>query len=204
MTKKTRDLEKTRAEILDAAFFEIYTKGFQGVSIDNIVKKTTFTKGAFYHQFPTKLSLGYALVDEVIKPLTYSRWIDPLSNFDNPLDGILHQIQQLIGQATAEDLQFGCPLNNLVQEMAPIDSIFKEKLEDALQYWIGGMNKELNRAKKAGYLKENVNTKETAHFIVMAHEGFYGLLKGINSKRSYKALYNSLKIYFDAIRKAGK
>lgn len=47
--KKTRDLEKTRKEILDAAFMEVFTKGFQGVSVDDIVKKTSQTKGAFYH-----------------------------------------------------------------------------------------------------------------------------------------------------------
>ena len=87
--KKTRNLEKSRKEILDAAFIQIFTKGFQGTSIDDIVGKTQFTKGTFYHQFPTKLDLGYALVDEVIAPMIIDRWIVPLEKFENPLEGIL-------------------------------------------------------------------------------------------------------------------
>ena len=198
--KKTRDLVKSRKEILDAAFWEVFTRGFQGVSIDDIVKKTTLTKGAFYHQFPTKLDLGYALVEEVISPMTYSRWIDPLQNFANPLVGILTQIKNLIGKASPEELRYGCPLNNLVQEMSSVDEGFKERLQNALLYWISGMEKELNRAKKEGYLRPDVNTRQVAHFVVMAHEGFYGMLKGLNDPKAYNALYDSLKRYFDTLR----
>lgn len=198
--KKTRDLERTRKEILDAAFWEVFTRGFQGVSIDDIVKKTSLTKGAFYHQFPTKLDLGYALVDEVIKPMTYSRWIDPLKEFKNPLDGILTQLKNLIGKADPQELQYGCPLNNLVQEMAPVDKGFKERLEAALLYWIEGMEGELIRAKKEGYLRTDVNTRQLAHFIVMSHEGFYGMLKGLNDPKAFTALYDSLKRYFEILK----
>lgn len=198
--KKTRNLEESRKEILDAAFLEIFTRGFQGVSIDDIVKKTSLTKGAFYHQFPTKLELGYALVDEVIKPMTYSRWIDPLKDYENPLEGILTQIKKLIGKAKPEELRYGCPLNNLVQEMAPVDKGFKERLEKALLYWIEGMDQELKRAKKMGHLRSDVNTRQVAHFVVMAHEGFYGMLKGLDDPKAFNALYDSLKSYFDILK----
>lgn len=199
-TKRTRNLEKTRKEILDAAFWEVFTRSFQGVSVDDIVKKTTMTKGAFYHQFPTKLDLGYALVDEVIKPMTHARWIGPLKDYENPIEGILEQLKKLIGKAQPEELQFGCPLNNLVQEMAPVDQIFKEKLEEALAFWVEGMAKALKRAQKKGYLRSDVDTKEVALFIVMAHEGFYGMLKGINSKRIFASLYNSLEHYLQSLK----
>lgn len=200
LTKKTRNLERTRQEILDAAFWEIFTRGFQGVSIDDILKKTSLTKGAFYHQFQSKLDLGYALVDEVIKPMTYARWIDPLKDFENPLDGILIQLKNLIGKAGPEELQYGCPLNNLVQEMAPIDALFKKKLEVALSYWIEGMEKELARGKTQGFIRKDINTRQVAHFIVMAHEGFYGMLKGLNDPKAFNALYDSLKRYFETLR----
>ncbi|HEY1080572.1 MAG TPA: TetR/AcrR family transcriptional regulator [Bdellovibrio sp.] len=199
-TKKTRDLEKSRKEILDAAFWEVFTRGFQGVSIDEIVKKTTLTKGAFYHQFPTKIDLGYALVNEVIKPMTYSRWIDPLQKYENPLEGILLQVKNLIGKAKPQELRYGCPLNNLVQEMAPIDKGFKERLEAALLYWIDGMEQELKRAKKSGYLRDDVNTRQVAHFVVMAHEGFYGMLKALDDPKAFNALYDSLKRYFETLK----
>ncbi|WPU66701.1 TetR/AcrR family transcriptional regulator [Peredibacter starrii] len=198
--KKTRDLERTRKEILDAAFMEVFSRGFQGVSIDDIVKKTTLTKGAFYHIFPTKLDLGYALVDDVIKPMIIERWINPLNEYENPLEGILKQLKTLIGKAPAEELKLGCPLNNLVQEMAPVDEGFHERLQMALNLWISEMDKQLKRAQKEGFIKKDVNTRQVAHFVVMAHEGFYGMLKGLNDKRAFDALYDSLRSYFQGIQ----
>src|SRR5579859_1535753 len=134
--KKIRDLERTRAEILEAAFPLVLEHGFQGVSIDDIVAETRHTKGAFYHLFPTKLDLGYALVDEVVRPLIIERWVAPLDDFENPLEGMLSQIEKLIGRESPETLKLGCPLNNLVQEMTPLDAGFRKRLQSALDLWV--------------------------------------------------------------------
>lgn len=198
-SKKTRNLKRTRSEILNVAFLEIFHRGFQGVSVDEIVDKTSLTKGAFYHQFPTKLELGYALVDEVISPMIIDRWIKPLENFKNPLAGMLKQMDQLIGKSNPKNLKLGCPLNNLVQEMAPIDKEFKKRLQKALNLWISETEKHLLRAKKQGYLKADANTKEIAYFIVMAHEGFYGIIKGLDDPKVFNTLFQSLKKYFRTI-----
>ena len=179
---------------------EVFTRGFQGVSVDDIVKKTSMTKGAFYHHFPTKLELGYALVDEVIKPMTVSRWIDPLAEYKNPLEGILKQMKLLIGNADPAELKLGCPLNNLVQEMAPVDPGFKIRLQAALNLWIEEMDAHLKRAKKDGYLKSDINTRQVAHFVVMTHEGFYGMLKGLDDPKAFDAMFDSLKRYFETIK----
>lgn len=198
-TIRTRNLELSRKEILDVAFFEVFSRGFQGVSIDDIVKKTSMTKGAFYHHFPTKLDMGYALVEDVITPMIIDRWIKPLEAFDNPLDGILKQMRELIGKSDPSHLKLGCPLNNLVQEMAPVDAGFKKRLNAALNLWITEMEKHLKRAKKNGLIKADVNTRKAAHFVVMLHEGFYGMLKGLDDPYAFDALYDSLKRYFDTI-----
>lgn len=198
--RPTRNLERSRQEILSVAFQEVFTRSFQGVSVDDIVKKTNLTKGAFYHHFPTKLDLGYALVEEVISPMIIQRWVEPLKGFDNPLEGILEQMKTLIGKAEPSELKYGCPLNNLVQEMAPVDAGFRRRLEAALNLWIDEIQKHLQRAKSLGILKDNVSTRKMAHFIVMSHEGFYGLLKGLNDPGAFRALYDSLKIYFQAVQ----
>jgi len=199
MKRKIRNLERTRKEILDAAFIEIFTRGFQGVSVDDIVSKTSLTKGAFYHQFPTKLDLGYALVEEVIQPMIIERWIKPLESYQNPLEGILAQMKKNIGQCDPAHLKLGCPLNNLVQEMSPIDNGFKKRLQTALSFWIEKMDVHLKRGQVDGFLKRDVNTREVAHFIVMAHEGFYGLIKGLGSSGVFGVLSRSMEVYFQAI-----
>ena len=196
---RTRDLQKTRVEILQAAFPLVLKHGFQGVSIDEIVAETHHTKGALFHQFPTKLDLGYALVDEVIRPLIFERWIAPLENYANPLEGMLKQVQHLIGGSSPALLKLGCPLNNLVQEMAPLDVGFRKRLQSALDLWVAETRRHLERAKTAGYLKPSINTHDAAYFIVMAHEGFYGMIKGLGDPGAFQALFGSFKAYFDGI-----
>jgi len=197
--KKTRNLEKTRALILKAAFEEIFKKGFQGVSIADIVEKTALTKGAFFHHFPTKQALGYTLVDEMLKELTLNRWIRPLASYRNPLQGILSNLKKVIDETPEERLMLGCPLNNLIQEMSPVDPIFKEKLQGVLLMWIDGIEKYLQSAKDEGYLKKGVKPRQAAEFIVMAHEGFFGIIKGLGDKRVYRSLHDSLKLYIRSI-----
>jgi AcrR family transcriptional regulator len=197
--RRIRDLASSRKEILEVTFRLIFERGFQGVSIDDIVSETSMTKGALYHQFPTKLDLGYALVEEVITPMVISRWIDPIAQSEKPLDEILQNLKRLIGEAPPKFLRLGCPLNNLVQEMAPLDKGFHIRLQNALQLWIDGMAGELARAKRMGQIRRDVNTRQAAHFIVMAHEGFYGMMKGLNDPKAFDALYGSMKLYLNSI-----
>lgn len=196
---KTRDLARTRAQILDVAFWEIYRFGFQGVSIDDIVKKTNLTKGAFYHCFPTKLDLGYALVEDVIQPMILERWITPLESQENPLAGILQQMEKHILNVPVDKLKYGCPLNNLVQEMAPVDRGFKVRLQTALNLWIDETEKQLKRAQANGYLKKSVKSRQLAQFIVMTHEGYFGLVKGLEDQSAVKSLFASVKHYFETL-----
>jgi hypothetical protein len=83
--------------------------------------------------------------------------------------------------------------------MAPVDKGFKDRLQKALNLWIDEMDVHLKRAKKEGYLKEDTNTRSVAHFVVMAHEGFYGLLKGLDDPKAFNVLFDSLKRYFQTI-----
>ena len=66
MTRKSNP-EKTRKALLGAAFNEIYHRGYQAASIDEILKNAGVTKGALYHHFESKKALGLAVIDEVLR-----------------------------------------------------------------------------------------------------------------------------------------
>ena len=195
--KKMRNPEKTRSHILDAAFDEIYRQGFQGVSVDKIIKNTRVTKGAFYHHFPTKSDLGYAIVDETIKEMILERWIRPLAAYKNPVRGILKIFKKLTDEWADEQLALGCPLNNLTQEMSAVDLIFREKLQSVLKMWIDETEKYLKKAQTDGFLKKSVNTKQLAEFIVATQEAAFATTKTMNDRRMLASLYSSLKDYLE-------
>lgn len=191
--KRTRNPEKTRAHILEVAFQEIYRHGFQGVSIDQIIRKTEVTKGAFFHHFPTKYALGYALVDDVLREMILDRWIRPLAAYKNPIQGILKRFKVLCEAMEEDDLIRGCPLNNLAQEMSAVDSTFREKIRAVMILWVDETERFLQQAKKQGYLKEGVDTRQLAVFIVMFEEGAFGMVKSLGDKKIFDSLYLSFK-----------
>lgn len=201
MRSRTRDRERTRAAILEAAFEEIYERGFQGVGVREIAAKAGVTTGAFFHHFPTKSDVGYAIVDELLRDGILERWIRPLDAYTNPLEGMLRAFRDTFDEWADTHLSRGCPLNNLAQEMSSVDPAFREKAAAVIQGWIEGTRRHLDRAREEGFLDPSVNTRELAEFIVSLQEATFAMGKTLGDARIYDSLYNALRDHLAA--KAG-
>jgi AcrR family transcriptional regulator len=59
------EYEIRRNEILDAAQRVVYTKGYEQMSIQDILVETKISKGAFYHYFDSKQALLEALIERL-------------------------------------------------------------------------------------------------------------------------------------------
>ena len=196
---RSRDAERTRHEILKAAFDEIYANGFRATSIDDIVAKAGVTKGAFFHYFPTKNDVGYAIADEVLGRMMLDRWIRPLAAYRNPVQGMIVRFKKLMEATSDKVLALGCPLNNLTQEMSPIDSIFREKLRAVMMLSISETEKYLRKAQKDGFLKSGVDPRMAAEFAVMCQEGSAALVKNLKDRRAYRSLYDGYRRFLESI-----
>lgn len=194
-----RDPEQTRTGILRAAYDIVYQNGFRASSINEIVEKAGVTQGAFFHYFPTKNDLGYALADEVLKAMMLERWIKPLAAYKNPIQGMINRFRKLMEATSEEALGLGCPLNNLSQEMSPVDPVFREKLQAILSLWIDETEKYLRKAQLEGYLKVDVDPRKAAEFIVMSEEGSAALVKNFRDRKMYWSLYEMFRQFLLSI-----
>src|SRR5579872_5345572 len=131
--RRPRDAERTRQRLLQAGFREVYRTGFQSASIDTILAATNVTKGALYYHFDSKEDLGHAIVEEIIAKLTVNKWIIPLQRGKNPIDTLIGIVQRT--SVRKEDVNGGCPLVNLAQEMSPLDERFRRRLEAIFRAW---------------------------------------------------------------------
>ncbi len=62
---KEEDYAARRNEILDVARRLVYTKGYEAMSIQDILDALKISKGAFYHYFDSKQDLLEALIDRM-------------------------------------------------------------------------------------------------------------------------------------------
>jgi len=190
----TRQPDLTRQRILEAGFNEIHRHGFQAASVASILADTGLTKGALYHHFPSKKDLGLAVVDEMIGVNLVERYIRPLRAAERPARALI----ELIGakQGMSEDLiRLGCPLNNLMQEMSPVDEEFRSRLNRILSLWQAAFEDTLRRAQEAGDVRPDVDCRAAALFIVSAWEGCTGIAKNMQSVESFRACMAQLQAY---------
>lgn len=161
----------TRGKILSAAYREIHVNGFQSASLSNILARTGVTKGALYHHFPNKIELGYAVVDEVIARRIYLSFIEPLLGFDDPIDGFIELIQDAGNALSLTDIELGCPLSGLAQEMAPIDEGFRTRLTAIYDHWHSSIATVLERAQREGRVIATLDPQAMAVTIAAIMEG---------------------------------
>ena len=164
--RRTRQPDITRDKLLHAAFDEIYRRGFQAASLDTILANAGLTKGALYHHFPDKDSLGYAVVDEVINGLLLKRWgvLEPLTG--DPVTALQRTLRLRSAGLTEREVELGCPLNNLAQEMSPLDQRFRRAIATTFETWTDAVTRALGRGQAEGSVRADVDASRVAAFVV--------------------------------------
>jgi AcrR family transcriptional regulator len=200
--KVASQAESARQRILRAAFEEFYRYGFQAGSLNRIVEATGLTKGALFHHFAGKQDLGYAVVDEVIWPQFHAQWISPLERSEDPIRDTKRVLRRFAeeGFDTGDSLTHGCPVNNLAQEMSPLDEGFRRRLEKIYTAWREAFRAALSNGMKTGTVRKDLSPTKVAAFLVAALEGIIGTAKNAQDSRLIREAGGALLDYLDSLR----
>lgn len=182
MRARTRAPQSTRQRILQTAHREFYRHGFQGGSLNRIIDDAGVTKGALFHHYDGKQALGFAVVENIVAPGIADRWIKPLSESIDPVRDIQSIVRGIVKQKHQGDsLELGCPLNNLAQEMSPLDEGFRRRIEKIYNAWRESVEAAFARGLKAGRVRRGVAPRRLAAFVVAAMTGIVGTAKNAQS-----------------------
>ena len=196
----SRNPERTRRLLLQAAFREMYRSGFRSADLDAILAAAGVTKGALYYHFDNKEALGYAVVDEVIASNLHQKWVRPLQNAKDPI-GVLARIIQS-ESLKKEDVQRGCPLLNLSQEMSGLDEGFRKRTAKVYKDWHEAMAEALREGQKRRVVRSDINANETATFLIAAWEGYVVLGKNSQDPRMMESGQRSVSGHIKSLRPA--
>ncbi len=200
---RRRDPEDTRNRLLQAAFREVFRRGFQSAGIDDILAATSVTKGALYYHFENKDALGYAVIEEIVAKLTHDRWLLPLQRGkdDDPIDTLIGIVRALPNRP--KDVKGGCPLVNLAQEMSPLDEQFRKRLERIFQAWQEGIAATLRRGQSQGAVRRDLVPEETASFLVATVEGYEVLAKNAQDAKVWNMGIRNIVGWLNSLRAPG-
>jgi TetR/AcrR family transcriptional regulator, transcriptional repressor for nem operon len=202
---RTRAPEATRERLVAAAFEQIHRHGYQGAGLDTILERAGVTKGALYHHFADKADLAHAVIDEVIRGLTLQRWTGPLARYEgDPISGIqlvLDAAETEFCDARFSDrVELGCPLNNIAQEMSPLDERFRRRVAVVFETWIESFAQALERGRADGTVRRDIDARKVATFVVSSIEGTFGLAKNAKSAPLLRENFEVLKDFLDTLR----
>ena len=196
-----RDPERTRERLLQAAFREIYRSGFQSASLDTILASAGVTKGALYHHFKNKEALGYAVVEEVIFPDVRGQWVLPLRSVKDPIDALIGIVQSI--PVGPEAVCGGCQLNNLAQEMSPLDAGFRMRLEMVFDAWRESAASVLREGQIHGSVRRDVEPTDAAGLLIAMVEGYSSLAKNAQDPKVIKAGIKNIVGWLRSLRQPG-
>jgi len=179
----------------------MHRSGFRSADLDAILAAAGVTKGALYYHFDNKEALGYAVVDEVIARKVHQKWVQPLRNAKNPIDILIRIFQS--ESLKKEDVQRGCYLLNLSQEMSGLDEGFRRRTARIYKDWHHAMAKALREGQKRRVVRSDVNANETATFLLAAWEGYAVLGKNSQDARMLESGQRSVTSHLESLRPAG-
>ena len=198
---RLRDPERTRERLLQAASREIYRSGFQSASLGTILASAGVTKGALYHHFKNKEALGYAVVEEVISPDVRGTWVRPLQSVEDPIDTLTGIVQEL--SVRPKDVCGGCQLNNLAQEMSPLDAGFRKRLETIFDAWREATASVLRQGQIHGSVRRDVEPANAAGLLIAMVEGYSSLAKNAQDPKVIKAGFKNIVAWLSSLRQRG-
>lgn len=185
----------SREQLLQIAYEEIYLNGYQGTSVDKILKKAKMNKGSMYHFFKSKKELTLAMIEEYIGKYIQSKYGSLLDVEENYIDEMIN----LFKIREKDNILCGCRLNNLVQELSHKDNDFKIALEKIYFNFENIIEQVLEKSISKGEIKHS-NPKTLAIFIIASLEGCLATAKKSQDETYFFTCIIELQNYLNIIK----
>ncbi len=188
--KTTKD---TRERILDVAYEEFYTNGYNGTGLNTILEKAGIQKGSLYHFFSSKKELGLAVINEKIAERFRQRY-EYFPEHEKPLAKLF----EFMENPANFDLIRGCPMGKLINELASNDEEFRVALESIYSDLEQRIADVLTNAIEKNEIKP-CNIKEVADFILSVLVGTIQRAKVGNTEQIFSTNTAILKNYITTL-----
>jgi TetR/AcrR family transcriptional repressor of nem operon len=200
---RTRDPEKTRERILDAAQALILDHGYGSTTVDAVVGRVGITKGAFFHHFGSKSDLALALVERYAQ-LDREHLEHHMERARKLASDPLQQLLILIGlyeedfEALAEPFP-GCLFASYIYENKLFDAKTIEVLRGSTLMWRRVALEMLQRVAAVHPPRVPVDLESLADLFYALTEGSFIMTKTLGDKTLLARHTRHLRTYLELL-----
>ena len=195
--KRAYDAQETRRRILTVASGQFQSRGYHATSMHDIMHLASVPGGSMYHYFPTKKSLGLAVIRESVAGSIEETWVAPMRSAPSASQGV-----QAVFLGVAEQIErdrngvTGCPLNNLTMELSLADPEFQTALRSIFDAWTSAVADRIQQDIDERKLPK-LDVKGTATAVVAGFSGAMALAKAQQITDPIRACARQLRILFE-------
>lgn len=172
--------QNTRQKLIDATYEEVYSHGYQGSALADILANAGVHKGSMYHFFANKKEMALAAISEKIAERFGTRYLAIAQGNGDYLAHFSEGLRDL----NQRDFTRGCPVANIVQEMSNIDEDFNSLTKSIYAEYRLRIKTIYDRAVEAGELRA-CDTDKLALFTISTFEGAVLSVKATGEPQDY-------------------
>jgi TetR/AcrR family transcriptional repressor of nem operon len=176
-----------------------YQQGYYNTSIDDILKKLSLSKGAFYYHFQSKEDFLISIIQNLLFQKVYSMLVEPIEGQEDPLTVISKSIEDALETAEHNALDFGFVLSNFITEFNGKNPQIMKYLMDILKVWEVNLITTLQKGKSDGYVDRHVDSEAVATYVISSYIGIRTLMVDGNPRTLRYKYIQQLKNYFKLI-----
>jgi TetR/AcrR family transcriptional repressor of nem operon len=175
----------TRERILKAAVALFHEFGYNGTSVQDIVRKADVPKGSFYNYFKSKEELAIAASD-VFYP--YALALLDLENTSSPVGRLRKYFRLTLKEMQRYEYVRGCLVGNFASEITNATPVLKKRITEHLDEATRRIAAVVSQAQKIGKIDPGVSTMDLSRFILNSLYGAIFRSKTDQTERPMKLL----------------
>jgi TetR/AcrR family transcriptional repressor of nem operon len=166
---RPRKSERTRRRLLDEGVASFLEHGFHGTGIKQVLDRVNVPKGSFYNYFETKEDFGAAAIRHYAEAFG-GKLTASLEAAPDPVSGLRHFFDTLMGEFEAAGFVGGCLIANLGGELEGSD-VCRQTLASSFAAWRDGIRDALAEGQRRGLIREDLDAGEMADLLTDSWEG---------------------------------
>ena len=193
--------ERTRQRIIELALPVFSVKGYFNTSISDILAATGLTKGGLYCHFQSKEDIWYAVYDEAVSVWrqTVFKNIRPIKD---PLERIAKTCECVLNRyLEGEVFDGGCFFVNMLVELSGQSAAMSRHILKGFVGFAKLFQNWLKEADAEGQLREGLDIKGVANFIVITLNGAATLYAASRDKAVLQRTNRQLQTYLALLKK---
>ena len=191
---------QTRRNIIEKSLQLFCVKGYYNTSINDILDATGLTKGGLYGHFTSKEDIWYAVYDEALRIWRQVIFKD-IQSSSSPLERIEAFIENDIKNKLGNDIfEGGCFFHSMLVELSGQSDAMSRHILAGFMQLDGLLCSWLEQADQQGMLKQGLNFKEIANYIIISLNGAAALYASSREPAILDHTVSQLRFYIQQLK----